>query len=181
MRKLFLAMSAESQGQANRYLAPWSIFESEDESRRRESIMKILKDPLRIKCYLFNADSLVEPEKSWRPVIGLGQYSCNYTTYFSNQLVLEPIELVRSSVQWRKKFVHRNHLPLHSIETSLDSDHHVILYGMPGVGKSELAAQVVAHALECHKYRAYLWIRANSEEQIFNDYIRIATTLGLVT
>src|SRR5437773_4736635 len=86
MRKLFLAMSAESQGQANRYLAPWSIFESEDESRRRESIMKILKDPLRIKCYLYNADSLVEPEKSWRPVIGLGQYSCNHTTYFSNQL-----------------------------------------------------------------------------------------------
>ena len=48
MRKLFLAMSAESEGQPNRYLAPWSIFESEDESRRRESIMKILKDPLRI-------------------------------------------------------------------------------------------------------------------------------------
>ena len=48
MRKLFLAMSAESEGQANRYLAPWSIFEFEDEFRRRESIMKILKEPLRI-------------------------------------------------------------------------------------------------------------------------------------
>ena len=52
---------------------------------------------------------------------------------------------------------------------------------MPGVGKSELAAQVVAHALETHKYRAYFWIRATSKEQIFNDYLRIATTLGLVT
>jgi hypothetical protein len=49
MRKLFLAMSAESEGHPNRYLAPWSIFKFEDESRRRESIMKILKDPLRIK------------------------------------------------------------------------------------------------------------------------------------
>jgi len=49
MRKLFLAMSAESEGQSNRYLAPWSIFEFEDEFRWRESIMKILKDPLRIK------------------------------------------------------------------------------------------------------------------------------------
>src|SRR5204862_4621553 len=93
----------------------------------------------------------------------------------------EPIELVRSSVRWRKKFVHRANLPLHSVVTSLDSDCHVILYGMPGVGKSELAAQVVAHGLESHKYRAYFWIRANSKEQIVNDYIRIATTLGFIT
>ena len=43
MRKLFLAMSKETDGNPNRYLAPWSLFDHQD---HRETIKRILEGPL---------------------------------------------------------------------------------------------------------------------------------------
>ena len=43
MRKLFIAMSMETDGSPNRYLAPWSLFEHQDP---RETIKRIFEGPL---------------------------------------------------------------------------------------------------------------------------------------
>ena len=43
MRKLFLAMSIQTEGNPVRYLAPWSLFEHQDP---RETIKRIIERPL---------------------------------------------------------------------------------------------------------------------------------------
>jgi len=45
MRKLFLAMSRDSKGRSYRFLAPWSLFELEDESQRRALFKSIISGP----------------------------------------------------------------------------------------------------------------------------------------
>ena len=45
MRKLFFAMSKETDGNPNRYLAPWSLFECHDP---RTNIKRIIEQPLGI-------------------------------------------------------------------------------------------------------------------------------------
>ena len=51
---------------------------------------------------------------------------------------------------------------------------------MAGVGKSELAIQYLRYCLKKHKYRGYMWIRAESQESLLNEYALIAKALGLV-
>jgi len=76
--------------------------------------------------------------------------------------------------------VARKDLPIEAIEKLCGENHHIILNGMAGVGKSELAIQYLFHCLNKSKYRGYMWIRAESQESLLNEYALIAKTLGLV-
>ena len=96
-------------------------------------------------------------------------------------IALHPIEIVPSNIHPQINFVARKDLPIESIEKLCEENYRIILNGMAGVGKSELAKQYLFHSLEKRKYRAYIWVRAESEESLSNEYALIAKTLGLVS
>ena len=93
---------------------------------------------------------------------------------------LDPIEIVPSNIHPQKKFVAREDLPVEYIGKLCEENHRIILTGMAGVGKSELAKQYLFHTLNNRKYRAYIWVTAESEESLSNEYALIAKTLGIV-
>src|SRR5436305_7651678 len=93
---------------------------------------------------------------------------------------MKPFKFIPSNVQARRDFINRETLCWESLVTRLDENNHVILYGMAGIGKSELATQILFRGLQSNKYRAYMWVRADNKESILNDYSRIATNLGLI-
>src|SRR5215470_3508459 len=105
---------------------------------------------------------------------------CYQALHHMVNLVLHPIQIVPSNIHRQKKYVARKNLPIEAIEKLCGENHHIILNGMSGVGKSELAIQYLFHCLTKSKYRAYMWVRAESQESLLNEYALIAKTLGLI-
>ena len=105
-------------------------------------------------CAIPSIRLMVEIDDIWTTARGLGSYSSkSYITHSpTNHTALEPIEVVPSNFYGRPNFINRDNLSLNEIQQQLNRNYRVVIYGMPGVGKTEIAAQLVRHGREKHKY-----------------------------
>ena len=76
-------------------------------------------------------------------------------------------------------FVERTSISLNDVLKELNFHRRVILTGLPGVGKTELAAQVVDKAKLAKVYKGIFWLSAATEKTLDSAIIEMARELDL--
>lgn len=93
----------------------------------------------------------------------------------------DPFEMMPLSLQNSHLLdIRRGGLCVDSVRRALAEHRRVIVSGPQGCGKTEIAIQVILRAKKRNKYRAYFWVRADSESNISADFLALASRLGVI-
>jgi len=76
-------------------------------------------------------------------------------------------------------FVDRQQASLASIVEQLSKNMHLVITGLPGVGKTELAIQVFDSSMVKNKYKGYFWLNAATKSSFKSDLFQMARALDV--
>lgn len=78
------------------------------------------------------------------------------------------------------RFVERQSLTSSDVIRAMTHSHRVVVSGLPGVGKTELVAQVIKQARSSTDYVAIFWLSATSRPTLQSELYELARTLGVL-
>ena len=103
------------------------------------------------------------PDKRWTSASELKTKSGNNLWLGVNVVVDDPLWLVHVSVERSPQFVERRAVTCDDVWNRLQQVNRIVISGLPGAGKTELASQLVWNARDSRKYyKGIFWLNAAS-------------------
>src|SRR5271155_1522044 len=180
IRKLFTRMSRATIGKDYRYLAPWSLFGAGRDSTN--DIKKILTIPLGIKLWYNFILMISEQDKLWTHSGVLGTRTGSRWKFIEADcnIVNDPILVPQKSPEPTAHFAERKSVSLNYVRETLSEHHRVVISGLPGVGKSELASQVIRRVKAARTYKGIFWLSSATEATLHAGIYELARKLNLI-
>ena len=94
-------------------------------------------------------------------------------------LVHTPIVFGGQAPQGTNCFINRQQTSLAWVIGRLEENMQLLITGVPGMGKTELAIQVFKSSIDKNKYKRYFWLNASSELSFNSDLLQTARALNI--